>query len=336
MKKWTVMLIPQDRGNSRTLTLTSLHFWLCVAVLAGFAFSTTLLVQWNRSIREYAGQLAAEKRQLEWQNGALPDQDTQVMAHQDASSQELKERLRLEYDAGMATITSELVDLYEMEAKVREITDLAPRDNRAAEQIIESHGGKGGPPDVLDVAVSYTMDETLRPPHVIYGVDRPSADLILQEIRMRTSSFRELVGAIEAEHDRIARIPAIWPVIGGGGRKTSTFGTRRDPIHGRLRHHNGLDIATKTGTRILSTARGVVVESTYDRWFGNLVKVNHGNGMHTLYAHMKKRLVEKGQTVERSTPVGTLGNTGRSTGPHLHYEVHIGKKAVNPQKYLTE
>ena len=81
MKKWTVMLIPQDRGNSRTLTLTSLHFWLCVAVLAGFAFSTTLLVQWNRSIREYAGQLAAEKRQLEWQNGALPDQDTQVMAH---------------------------------------------------------------------------------------------------------------------------------------------------------------------------------------------------------------------------------------------------------------
>jgi len=103
-----------------------------------------------------------------------------------------------------------------------------------------------------------------------------------------------------------------------------------------VRHHNVTHLARPYRTKIRATAKGVVTSAAYDRFLGRIVKIDHGNGIETWYAHLTRALVKKGDQVRREDTIGTLGSTGRSTGPHLHYEVHVNKKTVNPEKYLTD
>jgi murein DD-endopeptidase MepM/ murein hydrolase activator NlpD len=222
-----------------------------------------------------------------------------------------------------------------METKARDITGLAPRQTPEITPESAQLGGKGGPANSGKVVFS-AVDRSMRPPNVIYGLSRPSADLILQEIRTRTQSLRELVVDMEAEKDRIARIPSIWPIKSGQGIITSQFGYRIDPINGHLKHHDGTDISASYGSPIQATARGVVVESTFDGDYGNLVIISHGNGLETWYGHMSMRRVKVGDVVDRHDIIGNLGSTGRSTGAHLHYEVHTNGKSVDAEKYLRD
>jgi murein DD-endopeptidase MepM/ murein hydrolase activator NlpD len=180
------------------------------------------------------------------------------------------------------------------------------------------------------------IDNQYRPPHIIYGMSRPSADLILQEIRVRQRSLSELVVDGKAMVDKLNRIPSIWPLVNGAGKITSRFGYRRDPFHRRVRHHAGTDVAAPTGTKVHATAKGTVTFAEYDQFYGNLIKVDHGGGLETWYAHLSKITVGVGDVVERSTVIGHVGSTGRSTGAHLHYEVHVDGQPVDSEKYLTE
>ncbi len=337
VKKWTVMLIPHDRGGTRTLTLSSLHFWLVVAVVAALSFSTAFLARYNYALRGQARDLHQQNRMLEVENArkqvaVIPPKTD------DTKLRDLEGRLRAEYEASIGAITAELGDLYDMEAKVRDITDMAPRSAKAIDEVGGIDGGKGGPPDGGDSFAFDAGSLLTLPPDVIYGMSRPPADLILEEIALRTLSLGELVNDLEAERDRVARIPSIWPLAGGHGRINSSFGYRRDPFSGRIRHHSGTDISGRSGTKVLATAKGVVKESVWDRWFGNVIKIDHGNGLETWYAHLRKRAARTGEAVERGEVIGYLGSTGRSTGPHLHYEVHVGGRAVDAQarNYLSD
>jgi murein DD-endopeptidase MepM/ murein hydrolase activator NlpD len=117
-------------------------------------------------------------------------------------------------------------------------------------------------------------------------------------------------------------------------RFTSGFGVRRDPITGGSRMHAGTDFAASSGTPIYATADGVVTHAGWSSGFGNLVKIQHAFGIETLYAHQSKIRVKVGQRVSRGDRIGDMGNTGRSTGTHLHYEVRVGGKPVNPMVYI--
>ncbi|MEO1541314.1 MAG: DUF5930 domain-containing protein [Pseudomonadota bacterium] len=117
-------------------------------------------------------------------------------------------------------------------------------------------------------------------------------------------------------------------------RQTSGFGPRRDPINRRTRMHNGLDFAARTGTPILAPADGTVVSAERQRGFGNLIKIRHDFGYETLYAHLSRIRVKVGDRVTRGDRIGDMGSTGRSTGSHLHYEVHLDGKPVDPLNYL--
>ena len=101
-----------------------------------------------------------------------------------------------------------------------------------------------------------------------------------------------------------------------------------------MRHHNGLDIATHYGSPVRATAKGVVSYSSYTKIYGHLVKVDHGYGLETWYGHLSKRLVKKGDPLERGEILGKVGSTGRSTGTHIHYEVKENGESVDPKKYL--
>ena len=128
-------------------------------------------------------------------------------------------------------------------------------------------------------------------------------------------------------------VPSMKPVK--GANFTSGYGVRSDPFRGRAAMHGGIDLAGPVGTEIYATADGIVSRSGWNSGgYGNLVEVNHGKGIQTRYGHLSKVLVQPGTRVKRGQLVGLMGSTGRSTGSHLHYEVRIDGKAVNPIPFM--
>lgn len=141
----------------------------------------------------------------------------------------------------------------------------------------------------------------------------------------------ELILRTERYLDTIQNVPLGAPVP---GVLTSKFGWRRDPINGERAYHRGVDIRGRMGSDVKATAQGTVVIEKYDKGNGRYLLLDHGNGFRTKYAHLKKSLVQKGETVERGQIVGLVGNSGRSTGPHIHYEIHYDDKIVNPTRFV--
>jgi len=139
--------------------------------------------------------------------------------------------------------------------------------------------------------------------------------------------------ALIDQNHRFASTPTIAPVV---GPITDGFGRRRDPFTGRLAYHRGLDISGRRGTAIVAPADGVVVFAGRNGGMGRMIKISHGFGFLTAYGHLDKVLVEPGQEVTRGETIGQLGSTGRSTGPHLHYEVSLDGKSVNPMYYILD
>ena len=141
----------------------------------------------------------------------------------------------------------------------------------------------------------------------------------------------ELILRTDHYLDTFQNVPLGAPVP---GVLTSRFGRRTDPINGKSAYHQGVDIRGMKGSDVKATANGIVKIENYDRGNGRYVLVDHGNGFITKYAHMKKSLVQKGDTVERGQVIGLVGSTGRSTGPHVHYEIHYDDKIVNPTRFV--
>jgi murein DD-endopeptidase MepM/ murein hydrolase activator NlpD len=130
---------------------------------------------------------------------------------------------------------------------------------------------------------------------------------------------------------QVADAPSLWPVE---GKVTSSFGEREDPFNGEGAFHAGLDISAPSGTVIRATGDGLVESAAAMAGYGREVVIDHGHGVHTVYGHMSGMIVLAGQHVVRGQIIGYVGQTGRSTGPHLHYEVRINNVPVNPHKYL--
>lgn len=150
---------------------------------------------------------------------------------------------------------------------------------------------------------------------------------------MRKVSLEELVIQLEDKHARLTSMPSIWPTRGW---LTSRFGPRISPFTGRRQHHAGIDIAAASGADIVSAAAGRVVFVGRKGPLGNSVVVEHGFGVRTLYGHAKKIFVKAGQELERGELIASVGSTGRSTGPHVHYVVELNGKAKNPLDYIFD
>lgn len=141
------------------------------------------------------------------------------------------------------------------------------------------------------------------------------------------------VDELAAIHTAIQNVPLSSPLT-VGRRFTSGFGIRRDPINGKYSRHNGIDFAAPWASPVTATADGVVSFAGTRAGFGRLVEINHGNGLTTRYAHMNRITVTTGQKVKLHDKVGELGNSGRSTGPHVHYEVIFKGKPLNPRRFI--
>ena len=142
-----------------------------------------------------------------------------------------------------------------------------------------------------------------------------------------------LINILESQTARLATTPTIWPAQGW---VSSLFGYRIDPFTGKRTFHRGIDIATNLGNPVAATADGNVIKATFDKFFGLTVIISHGGGIVTQYCHLDKYIVRAGQRIKRGDLLGYVGKTGKALGPHLHYEVRVNDKSVNPYNYILE
>ena len=159
-------------------------------------------------------------------------------------------------------------------------------------------------------------------------------DMLGKEIYIQAKSYDEVVSMAKQQEIRMENIPAIQPVLNKDlTRVASGYGMRIDPVYHVRKFHQGMDFTAPTGTEIFATGNAKVVFSGWKQGYGNTVILDHGFGYQSLYAHLFKSLVREGQRVRRSDVIALVGNTGKSTGPHLHYEVRLHGKPVDPRNY---
>ena len=159
-------------------------------------------------------------------------------------------------------------------------------------------------------------------------------DLLKRQLYVQSNSFDEIVQMYRGKDEMYKCIPAIQPVANKNLKQmASGYGNRIDPIYGTVRYHAGMDFSAAVGTDIYATGDGTVEDAGWESGYGNCVVINHGYGYKTRYAHMSRIGVRRGEKVIRGQVIGAVGNTGKSTGPHLHYEVIVKGRTVNPVNY---
>lgn len=159
-------------------------------------------------------------------------------------------------------------------------------------------------------------------------------DMLRKQLYIQSNSFEELIKMGQNQKERNQCIPAIQPISNKDLKQTASgYGMRIDPIYRTPRFHSGMDFSAKTGTDVYATGNGKVTMAGWKQGYGNCIVINHGYGFQTLYGHLSKYKVRVGQKVKRGEVIGEVGNTGKSTGSHLHYEVLVRGKHDNPSKY---
>ncbi|MDR0487243.1 MAG: M23 family metallopeptidase [Treponema sp.] len=159
---------------------------------------------------------------------------------------------------------------------------------------------------------------------------------ILEYISQAIEPIKKIGDLLDTRSELLTEIPSVWPVRNGVGNITMFFGQNINPFSGQYYIHKGIDIATfRSGDPVVATADGQVVTIDYTSDFGNYIIIKHKHGYYTRYAHLLSFRVKIGQRVQQNEVIGYIGSTGLSTGPHLHYEVHVGSDVVDPYKYIN-
>ncbi|MBW2701504.1 MAG: M23 family metallopeptidase [Deltaproteobacteria bacterium] len=259
-------------------------------------------------------------------------------------SGELEENDRLRYEN--LELRSQLLGVHQKVTSVQSILDRVERFDSKLRTITQLHDPDRhlalGPFDAKKDDDLDDPDGTVTDPLVLSIGENPLAAVglmgkrleeLVSEAERREGSINELEVYLRGQKVRLASTPSIWPTRGW---LTSGFGTRLDPYTGKRTMHSGIDIANQQGVSIMAPARGTVTFAGSSGGFGKVIVVDHGFGMRTRYAHLSEIAVQVGDRVKRGDQIAKLGNTGRSTGPHLHYEVEVNGICENPMNYILE
>ena len=159
-------------------------------------------------------------------------------------------------------------------------------------------------------------------------------DMLNKQLYIQSKSFDDVVELSKNHEQMLQSIPAIQPIANKDLRQTASgYGRRVDPIYGTVKFHSGMDFSAHPGTDVYATGDGKVVKMGWESGYGNTIIIDHGFGYRTVYAHLRDFRTKLGKKVVRGEVIGGVGSTGKSTGPHLHYEVHVKGQVVNPVNY---
>ena len=297
-KKITIVLVPDGTNTVRQFRIPK----LLLLILAVLFVSSTAFLCWM--IQDYRAMKAQMPRLAQLEKDR---------SHQKNQFIHLADRID--------QVTKKMGDLEDFDRKLRVMVNLETGEDKA------EFKGAGGP-DPADLDPKKTIAKTHRE---LVALMHRSLDNLENEIVVDTRDKTELFKFLESQKIILASTPSIWPIKGW---LSSRFGYRTSPFTGGREFHKGIDISTRMGAPILAAADGIISDTGWDHGYGRLLSVRHGYGLVTRYAHLKKILVKKGQYVKRGETIALVGNSGRSTGPHLHYEVHLNGVAVNPSRYI--
>lgn len=298
-----IILVSNRMATARTISVTPLRL---VSLLAGL---TILLMSLSSFFSYLTVRYAAEIRHpfLQTLIRAITLQENQ------RSQEYVKDNLRV-----MAT------KLGEMQAQLTRLDSLG--DRLAAQSGIkpteirsnQGNGGQGGP---------LVLPSDLTPLEL-----QKAVDALTQQVEARTDSLTLIESEIFEQRVRKNFLPTTLPI--NMQWNASAFGWRVDPFTGLRAMHEGVDFSSPVGTSIMAAASGIVLSADWHPEYGNLIEIDHGNEMTTRYAHASKLLVKVGEVVKRGQKIAEVGSTGRSTGPHLHFEVRFRGIAQNPNRFL--
>ncbi|HEU5357607.1 MAG TPA: M23 family metallopeptidase [Gemmatimonadales bacterium] len=299
-RRWRVVVVPPGAGTSKVLEVsqTVVKLALGVGLVIGLAAVLLSYVTLSRSIAiSHNAALARENQLLAEQIGQLQGR--------------------------MAGLHDTLQTIAERDVRVRLLANLDPIDPQVAE------AGVGGPapdaPTDSELAVSGVLGRRATDVRV-------DLDALIRRANLLAWSFNTAAESLSAHSTRLAALPSIMPTRGW---LSSAFSQMREhPILHINRPHEGIDVAAPMGAPIEAPAGGVVTSAQWETGYGNVVVIDHGYGIVTKFAHCSKLLVRAGQRVRRGDKVALVGNTGLATGPHLHYEVHVNGKPVDPLRYV--
>ncbi len=298
-KKYTIMILPDETTRVRKYRVPRNMVRGLLVVLAVFVLGLGYLVTDYYGVKKMVTEL--DRLRLE-----ARQQQQQLVT----------------FAKSFDDLQGEMTRLRQFDMKLRVMADL---DGVVYPEQIMGIGGENPEPfNPLEGELSF-QDQT-----IISSMNR-SLDRLKTEVSIQERSFQELVEYLEDQKSLLASTPSIWPVKGW---LTSTFGYRSSPFTGRRELHKGLDIATRSGTPIIAPADGLVVFAGREGGFGNMIIVDHGYGITTRYGHNSSLEAKLGQKIKRGDVIARVGNTGRSTGPHVHYEVAVNGVSVNPSRYI--
>jgi murein DD-endopeptidase MepM/ murein hydrolase activator NlpD len=225
------------------------------------------------------------------------------------------------YAKRIGSLNTRMSALHDFEKKIRIIANMEAPDDQAG---VFGVGGATSQ-DLEDLPeLTENHNRVMRTMHT-------QLEQLDEAAFVQKKAFEQLHDQIQHQKSLLACTPAIKPTKGW---ISSKFGYRTSPFTGLREFHSGLDMATRRGTPVLASADGVVTYAGRNGGLGKMVKITHGYGKATRYGHLHEILVKRGDRVKRGDKIGLVGNTGRSTAPHLHYEVHVNGIAVNPEKYI--
>jgi len=298
---YTFLIIPQKKGPPKKITV-SRRLVKNLLVLSAFVFIASIY---------FALDYASIKRDK-----------AEIL-----SLRELTENQKVEIDKMTEKIgqfEQKMADLQQFDEKIR----LLAQEMNKKTRIALKPSTRKNLAEVLGVGGPIPEDEAQGA-----GVDRMNQhmDRLLEEAGYREESFRDLLEFLKKQKSILAYTPSIWPVRGW---VTSEFGFRKSPFTGRREFHKGMDIAAKLGKEVVAPGDGIVASVDREHGMGNTVQISHTNGLATAYGHLLKCAVRKGQVIRKGDIIGYVGNSGRSTGSHLHYTVLLNGVPVNPRPYL--
>lgn len=304
-----IILYSKRLGGARQIELNrpwvlAVSSCFCLSVLAG-VFALGLALGKHGMFFRSSEQLSDWTRQLATQRAQIAD-----------SKQQVQERL----DALASRVGEMNAHVIRLDALGKRLTEMSHLDK--GEFDFDHHPAQGGPEGLQDTFPVAAPELT--------GI----LDSLTATIRDRERQLGVLESLIVTRNLSRKVIPDGRPIAEGW--ISSYFGSRVDPFNGRGEFHRGLDFATAQGTQVMAAASGLVTWSRERFGYGNTVEINHGNGYVTRYAHNQKLLVEEGQIVQKGQAISLVGSTGRSTGPHLHFEVLKDGHQVDPAKFITQ
>lgn len=300
-KKYTILVIPEGTKNVRRFQLPPLVLPLFLIVLLGSLGLAGYWFHQYRSIGNQVPNMVSLKQQTE-------RQEAQLHA----------------FAGRLAGFKTQMMGLKSFNQKLRVLANFEKsKDDQALFGMGGTEVHAGGP----GVRLFGSKGERL------LMKMQQDLDHMQAEAEVQRQIQRELAAFLQDRRSILAFTPSIWPVRGW---VTSGFGYRKSPFTGKRQFHAGLDISTRSGTPVIAPADGVVTFANRDGAYGRLLAINHGNGLVTRYGHLKKFKVKVGQKVTRGQMVALVGSTGRTTGPHVHYEVLLSGIPTNPRNYILD